>query len=145
MASLVGPSHPEYALVEEVVPVPMTAAKLRARGFNHAAEIGAALAHQLGIPFEDVMAMPRDPAASQHRLGLAQRLENVRGCYAVAQAGRVHGKRVLLVDNIYTTGSTVLECSRVLREAGARAIYVLTAGRAVGDFALPYIRGYQDG
>jgi orotate phosphoribosyltransferase len=60
-----------------------------------------------------------------------QRRENLRGAFAVARAAAVTGREVLLVDDVYTTGTTVTECARVLRRAGARQVWVATVARTL--------------
>jgi len=66
----------------------------------------------------------------QAGLSAAERAENIRGAFAVAEPARVAGRRVLLVDDVYTTGSTVTECARELKRAGATAVFVVTVARA---------------
>lgn len=65
---------------------------------------------------------------TQSQIGLTshQRRENMRGAFAVKNAGAVQGHRVILVDDVYTTGSTVTECGKVLRRAGAAKVWVAT-------------------
>jgi predicted amidophosphoribosyltransferase len=70
-------------------------------------------------------------APSQGRLGPAARARNVRGAFAVRRGCNVKGKRIVLVDDVLTTGATVEECARVLRRGGAAFIGVLTLSRAV--------------
>jgi predicted amidophosphoribosyltransferase len=68
---------------------------------------------------------------SQIGLTSHQRREDLRGAFAVARAAEVTGREVLLVDDVYTTGTTVTECARVLRRAGARQVWVTTVARTV--------------
>jgi predicted amidophosphoribosyltransferase len=68
---------------------------------------------------------------SQGRLGPAARARNVRGAFAVRRGRDVKGKRIVLVDDVLTTGATVEECARVLRRAGAAFVGVLTLSRSV--------------
>jgi predicted amidophosphoribosyltransferase len=71
------------------------------------------------------------PTRSQTGLGRRDRRRNLRGTFSLAPGAEVAGRRVLLVDDIYTTGCTVGECARVLRRAGARGIRVLTLARTI--------------
>jgi competence protein ComFC len=66
----------------------------------------------------------------QVNLGKSERIKNVKGAFMVKEKRRIEGEKVLLVDDVYTTGSTVNECARVLREAKASDVAVLTLARA---------------
>lgn len=117
-----------------VVPVPLHASKLRQRGFNQAEEIArAALKHlsdgRLGL---NTTALRRVRATeSQTGLTPHQRRENVRGAFVVKAAQEIAERQVLLVDDVFTTGTTVSECARVLRRAGAARVLVATVARVL--------------
>ncbi|HVB83136.1 MAG TPA: ComF family protein [Candidatus Binataceae bacterium] len=114
-----------------VIPVPLHRARLRWRGFNQAALLGAALARRLNCSL-DVATLARvRSTASQTARDRAQRARNVRNAFAVRRPSRVAGRRVLLVDDVMTTGATADECARVLRAAGARRIDVFTLARVL--------------
>ena len=114
-----------------VVPVPLHARRRRARGFNQAAELAA----QLDLPV--VHALRRTVATRpQTALPAAHRRRNVAGVFAPARAigwrpaaSRIRGARVVVVDDVVTTGATVESCARVLRQLGAREVRVLTLAR----------------
>jgi ComF family protein len=114
-----------------VIPVPLHRSRLRWRGFNQAALLGAALARRLNCSL-DVASLARvrstPPQTARDR---AQRTRNVRDAFAVRRPSRVAGRRVLLVDDVMTTGATADECARVLRAAGAQRIDVLTLARVL--------------
>jgi ComF family protein len=114
-----------------VIPVPLHRSRLRWRGFNQAALLGAALARRLNRPL-DVASLERvrftPPQTARDR---GQRRRNVRDAFAVRRPARIAGRRVLLVDDVMTTGATVDECARALRSAGARRIDVLTLARVL--------------
>jgi ComF family protein len=120
----------ESGAYDVVIPVPLHRARLRWRGFNQAALLGAALAHRLACPL-DVATLARvrstQPQTARDR---ADRARNVHLAFEVRRPARVAGRRVLLVDDVMTTGATADECARVLREAGARRIDVFTLARA---------------
>jgi predicted amidophosphoribosyltransferase len=127
---------------DAVVPVPLHARKLRQRGFNQALELGrwalAGLARQPGLaPARGLPSLERRlllrirPTRELGRAGPGARLAEVAGAFAVADRGRVLGRRFLLVDDVFTTGATFSECAATLRAAGARSIDVLALARAV--------------
>ncbi|HEY5974722.1 MAG TPA: ComF family protein, partial [Geobacteraceae bacterium] len=113
-----------------VVPVPLHVKRLRQRGFNQAILLGELLARHWRLPL--VRDNLRRVRWTEPQVGLAahERAGNVRGAFAVAEPVGVKGKRLILVDDVYTTGSTVRECSRVLRQAGAAEVFVVTVARA---------------
>jgi ComF family protein len=106
-----------------VIPVPLHRRRLRVRGFNQAAELvrGAG-----GRPALSQLARVRDTPPQTDKPPPA-RLANVAGAFA---AREVRGARVLLVDDVMTTGATVDACARTLREAGAASVFVLALARA---------------
>jgi ComF family protein len=113
-----------------ILPVPLHVKRLRQRGFNQAILIGELLARHWLLPL--VRDNLRRVRWTEPQVGLAaaERAGNVRGAFAVAEPAGVKGKRLILVDDVYTTGSTVRECSRVLRQAGAAEVFAVTVARA---------------
>lgn len=112
---------------EVVTFVPMHPKRRRRRGFNHAELLALACAERLRLPCEDLVERLRD-TPQQARLDAEARRENLRGAFAPkAPAG---GRRVLLVDDICTTGATALGCAEALTEGGAAAVYLLCYARA---------------
>lgn len=131
-----------------IVPVPLHAGKGRMRGFNQA-ELIARMALKSGVLGSlqvrtGVLARTR-ATESQTGLTRAQRRQNMRGAFAVQDPNVVKGCDILLVDDVFTTGTTVSECARMLRKAGAARVFVATvarvlrseAGFTVGDFDAP--------
>jgi ComF family protein len=125
-----------------VVPVPLHGSKLRQRGFNQALElarwalIGLTRAPRLrpsgGLPRLERNLLHRTRATRElGRSGPAARLSEVAGAFAVSDTARVRDRRVLLVDDVYTTGATFSECANALLAAGAAAVHVLALARAV--------------
>lgn len=126
--------------VEELllVPVPVHPSRRRTRGFNQAELIArAALRHGLALALRrrlhlETAALQRVRfAESQVALSLQERLEQIRGAFQVARPERVRDREVLLLDDVMTTGATANECARVLQQAGARRVWVLTPARAL--------------
>jgi len=117
-----------------VIPVPLFQAKGRNRGYNQADVLAteAIKASRPGWPLQltrGVLLRVRD-TESQFNLTPRMRRINLRGAFAVPDPTRIAGRDVLLVDDIYTTGATARECSKVLKAAGARRVYVATLARA---------------
>jgi len=119
-----------------VIPVPLHKTKQRQRGFNQAELIArAALKLHPTAPERLTLAADalRRQRETQSQIGLTnhQRRENMRGAFAVTRADEVNGRQVLLVDDVYTTGTTASECARVLRRAGASQFWVATVARTL--------------
>jgi len=114
-----------------LMPVPLHRKRLRERGFNQAAVLARALSKRFSLPL-DLMTLRREvPTPPQVGLGRNERQANVRGAFAVRKPEKIAGRRILLVDDVFTTGSTLSECAAVLMQAGADAVAVLTLARAV--------------
>jgi ComF family protein len=113
-----------------VVPVPLHASRLAERGFNQSALLARRVAKYLGAPFAPLaLARGRD-TPKQANLDRASRLANVAGAFRARQPKRVRDRRVLLVDDVCTTGATLEACSRALLGAGARAVATVVVARA---------------
>lgn len=118
--------HPLPADV--VVPVPLHPSRLRQRGYNQAALLAWALSRRIGLPLDaDALCRVR-ATASQMRLKAADRRHNVEGAFH-CPTDRMKGRRVLLVDDVCTTGATLEACADALREGGAREVRALTLAR----------------
>ena len=109
---------------DAVVPVPLHRRRRRARGFNQAED----LARHLDRPVLLALARVR-ATVSQTDLPAARRHANVRNAFAVRRRSDVRGLRVVIVDDVCTTGATLESCARALRDAGAREVSALTAAR----------------
>jgi ComF family protein len=112
-----------------VTGVPLYAKRERERGYNQSALLADRLASRIGIPFQRGLLWRNRSTTSQTHLTAAQRVHNVRGVFSVPWPGRVRGARIVLVDDVMTTGATVNECSRALKAAGADSVMVLTVAR----------------
>lgn len=108
------------ASFDAVVPVPISAERMKKRGYNQSGLIARHVAARLGIPCENSLEKTRDNP-EQHRLKREERRKNVKGAYRVS-AVRAAGKSILLVDDIVTTGATLKECAEVLLSAGAKEV-----------------------
>ena len=120
MASALARIQPTGA--ERVVPVPMHPKRLRERGFNHAALLAENLGGLAGLPVCEALVRVRN-TPQQARLTEEARRANMTGAFAAAEP--VAGKRLLLVDDVCTTGATAADCARALKQAGAAAVYLV--------------------
>lgn len=114
-----------------LVPVPLHVKRLHRRGFNQAVLLGDVLSKEWGVPLKRRAMQRIRWTEPQINLSAAERRDNVKGAFAVAEPALVVGQRVVLVDDVLTTGSTVEECSRVLLKAGAARVVVVTVARAL--------------
>ena len=112
-------------------PVPLHRQRYRERGYNQADLIARPLAKRLKLPYRAVLLMRTRPRPDKHILSLEERWESVRGAFATRPGSQVDKLRVLLVDDVMTTGATLDACARALREAGAKSVIGLTVARAV--------------
>ena len=119
-----------------MVPVPLHGSKLRQRGFNQAELIAReALKYGMlpGVSPQLNAGVPERcrPTESQTGLTRPQRRENIRGAFQVCHPELVVGREILLVDDVFTTGTTVSECARILKRAGATKVFVATVARVL--------------
>ena len=113
-----------------VVPVPLHRDRERHRGYNQAGLISKPLARTLKLPHRAMLLMRTRPRPDKPVLSLEERWESVRGAFATRPGSQVDNKRVLLVDDVMTTGATLDACARALLESGAKSVLGLTAARA---------------
>jgi ComF family protein len=122
---------------ELVVPVPLHRWRLFRRRYNQAALLAIALGRARGVPVEADLLVRRRATPSQAGRSRIARQRNVRGAFAVrpGRGAAIAGRRVLLVDDVLTTGATAMECARVLKRAGAAAVDVVTLARVLRPLA----------
>ena len=112
-----------------IVPVPLHPTRQRERGFNQASLLAELLAARVSIPCKPMLKRVRY-TTTQTALDRTERMENLHNAFRLRRNSDVRGLHVLLVDDVLTTGSTLSECARVLKRAGAISVYAATAARA---------------
>lgn len=114
--------------VDRVVPLPLHGSRLRERGFNQSALLARPVARQLGVPLDTASLVRVRPTRDQAGLRRADRAENVRGAFAAR--GALAGKRMLLVDDVRTTGATLAAAADTLLRAGCAEVKTLALAHA---------------
>jgi ComF family protein len=115
-----------------IIPVPLSKKRLFERGFNQAEIIGSFISKQTRIPL-DTASLRRRKNTPMHRVGMDERAREltVEGAFEVVGPRRVRGETILLVDDVFTSGSTASACAALLKKNGAREVNVFTLARAV--------------
>ena len=135
--------YDEIQAVDYVIPIPLHVSRLKNRGFNQAFLLIREWPHLIRTLHEDGNGGNGQPSItinhnclirkaktiSQTGLGKDQRAQNVKGAFRVMEPSRISGKRILLVDDVYTTGATAEECAKTLIASGADSVNVLTLAR----------------
>lgn len=131
-----------------LVIVPLHKNRRRSRGFNQAELIARAAMKHLAeaVEFDPDVLIRRRETISQVGLSREERIANIRDAFRVGDTDRVRGRSVIVVDDVMTTGTTLSECARVLKEAGAREVWAATVARAFhgADFAGPANDGEEE-
>jgi ComF family protein len=118
----------EYTLT---IPVPLHVRRLRERGFNQSVILAREIARKFHTPLDFLTLRRYIYTEPQINLGKRERESNVRGAFKIMNPEKIKDQRIILVDDVYTTGSTVKECARLLLKEGASSVAVLTLARAV--------------
>jgi ComF family protein len=117
--------------IDVLVSVPLHVKRLRERGFNQAHLLIRRWAKQEEILFDGLTLFRSRWTEPQTTLSRTERQKNIKGAFSIRHPEKIKGRKILLVDDVYTTGATVNECARVLLKAGAKFVDVLTLARAV--------------
>jgi ComF family protein len=128
MAAMVGEEFPDGEAL--LVPVPLHRRRLRARGFNQASFLARCIARERGLPLAPAALVRRVDTLPLTGLDRRERRRAVRGAIRVSSRFRARGRRLLVVDDVFTTGATVEECCRVLKSEGALRTVAVAAARA---------------
>lgn len=115
-----------------IIPVPLSKKRFAERGFNQAELLAEFLAKQINLPI-DTQSLKRNIHTEKHRVGMDRkaRNESVKKAFAVVYPKLIENENILLIDDVFTSGSTVSNCAKILKDAGAKKVYVLTVARAV--------------
>ena len=116
-----------------LIPVPLHLKRLLKRKYNQSALLAQKLAKIHHKDYEPSVLMRRRHTESQGHMTAKQRQENVKNAFKIQNSDKIKGKKILLIDDVMTTGATVSECSKVLIKAGAESVDVLTLARAFRD------------
>lgn len=114
-----------------IVGVPISAKRRKERGYDQVELLAKAVSRELGVPDVHALEKHRDNRANSSLESAGERWANVKDVYRVTDPGQIAGRRVLLLDDVITTGATMSECARTLREAGAADVMcaAIAAGR----------------
>lgn len=120
-----------------VIPVPLHPTRLREREFNQSLLLADQVATHLHLPLSFTNLVRIVPSEPQSTLSRKERMKNLRRAFAVRRPESIAQKRILLIDDVFTTGTTTNECAKVLRSAGAEAVFVLTLARTIESSVVP--------
>ncbi len=123
--------HLDTSRLDFIVPVPLHKKRLNVRGFNQSELLAHVLTGYYKVPTVSGLLFRTKDTLPQFNLPRAERLKNVKGAFEVKGKGLLKDRNVLLIDDIYTTGFTISECTRALKDNGARSVHVLTLSRAL--------------
>ncbi len=126
-------AYPLFNISENslIVPVPLHPKKLRERGFNQSLILAKGISKKFTVSLDFMTLRRHINTEPQISLGKKERESNVHGVFSVTDPDKIKGQRIILVDDVYTSGSTVKECARVLMKNKAAAVAVITLARAV--------------
>jgi ComF family protein len=117
--------------IDNIIPVPLHVTRLRQRGFNQSLILAHELSNTFSLPllFDNLERVRQ--TRPQVELSGSERIKNVAGAFSLRRPDEMRDRDVLLIDDVYTTGATLNECARVLKDAGASRVTALTIARAV--------------
>lgn len=128
LAACVRAEYPDISF-DWVTSVPLHPSRRRERGYNQSSALGKVLARRLKVPFKANLLRRIRPTTSQTGLTAPQRAANVTNAFRTGMFARPEGKKILLVDDVMTTGATVNACAGALKEGRAAAVFVVTVAR----------------
>jgi ComF family protein len=137
LAALMIARLPPLNSVDVIIPVPLHLERLRQREFNQSLLLADHIGRRLDIPVAYTNLVRTAPTAAQTTLSRKSRQNNLRRAFAVRRPDAIINKRILLIDDVFTTGATVNECAKALRKAGSGEVFALTLGRTVSTDIIP--------
>ncbi len=116
----------------KIIPVPLSKKRYLERGFNQAAVLGKILAKNTGLPLDE-QSLGRSLHTPMHRVSMDNKARemSVKNAFQVSRPNLIEGETILLIDDVFTSGATVSNCAKVLKENGAGKVYVLTIAKTV--------------
>lgn len=116
-------------MYDKIIPVPVSKNRYNQRGYNQSALLSKEISKKTGIAYiDDVLQKDKD-IIEQSKLNKEQRSKNIKNAYSIKNIKKVENKKILLIDDIYTTGSTVEECCKTLRQSSVKEIGVLVIAK----------------
>lgn len=112
-----------------LIPVPLQKAKQKDRGYNQSEELAKELGHMLNVPLVSDNLLKIKKTLPQMKLSAKDRQENLKGAFKIKNPQEITGKKIFLVDDVYTTGATMEECAKTLKEAGAKQVWGIVIAR----------------
>jgi ComF family protein len=109
---------------------PLSTKRLRQRGFDQAERLAHHLGKELSLPVVRILKKPHHTDPQSHLAEAAERRANALGAYALYPNAQISGRKLLLVDDVVTSGSTLSECARLLRQSGAQRVWCATLAQA---------------
>ncbi|MCP9455733.1 MAG: ComF family protein [Nitrospira sp.] len=137
LARLIINQFPTGESFDLIIPVPLHIDRLREREFNQSLLLADRVGHHFGLRVSCTDLVRLRPSPQQTTLRRKERLKNLRGVFTVLHPSSITGKRILLIDDVLTTGTTTNECAKALRKAGSSDVYVLTLGRTMDTSQIP--------
>jgi len=126
-------AHRQRLQADWLIPVPLHPARMRERGFNQSGEIARHFSRLVGVPLARHWLSRARPTKVQAGLTRRERRHNVSGAFEMSKGSEIRGRTVLVIDDVFTTGATLNECARILRQSGAARIAVLTVARVIKE------------
>lgn len=110
--------------IDFMVSVPIHEKRFKERGFNHAFELAKVIEKYTNIKSFDDILFRKKKTKPQYLLNIEERIENITDAFGIRNAEKIKDKRIMLIGDIFTTGGTINECAKVLKENGAKSVYV---------------------
>ena len=135
LAAPLGSLLSNHSLIEEnfdaILPVPLHISRLRKRGFNQSQLLAEKLGEKTSCKVDPYILKRIKPTLAQVGMEKKERMLNVKDAFQLRKGAHIEGRNILLVDDVYTTGATVRECSKTLKQGGAKKVAVVTLARVV--------------